>query len=195
MHLEAERAAVSERVDLRLRASFSGERVVWRNASIVSDSEDLAALVTGILREVRILRRAASGGDVEHAVLAERDARRAGGIEDEDVFDVGERLAVEASARDGDGAALLVERFRVGEIQELVLGELWMQCDVHVAVNGAGQTRLTGEVALWSAGNRVRIEHAIAHDAEIPGALGDEQGAVRRERKRPRELQPFRHHD
>src|SRR4029079_7620566 len=99
MHPETERAAMSERVDLRLRARFSCERIVRWDRSIVADGEDLAALIAGILREVRILRRAARGRHVEHAVLAEGDARRAGGVEDEDVLALGGRLAVEFRRR------------------------------------------------------------------------------------------------
>ena len=183
-----------EGIHLGLRARLSRKRVIRRNASVVSDAEDLAALVAGVLREVRILLVAAGRRHVEHAVFAERDARRAGRVEDEDVFDVGECLAVEARARDGDRAALVVERFRVPEIQEFVLGKLWMERDVHVAVHGTRQSGLTGEVACRSAGYRLGIEHAVAHHAQLTGAFGDEHRAVGCERDRPREFQCLRHH-
>ena len=67
-------------------------------------------------------------------------------IEHEDVFDLGQRLAVEAPSRNADGPALLVERLGVREIDETVLCELRMERDVHVAVHGSWQSRLASPV-------------------------------------------------
>src|SRR5262245_1748651 len=84
---EAELVAMSQRVDLGLCSRFPGKRIVRWNASIVADAEHLAALISGVLREVRILLIAARRRDVEHAVPAEDHARGAGLIENEDVLD------------------------------------------------------------------------------------------------------------
>jgi len=44
-------------------------------------------------------------------------------------------------------------------------------------------------------GHRSGIEHAVAHDAQAPGPLGDEDGAVRKKRHTPRLVQPFGHNE
>ena len=93
---------------------------------------------------------------------------------DEDVPDVGERLPSKRPRAMRHRPALLVERLRVGEIDELVLGKLRMERDVHVAVNGAGQAGLAGPVGRRAAGDRLRIEHAVADDPQLAGALGDQ---------------------
>ena len=85
-----------------------------------------------------------------------------------------------------DRPALLVERLGVRQIDEPVLRELRMERDVHVAMHGSGQSRLSGPVRCRRAGDRLRIEHAVSNHPQAAGALGDEHGAVRKKRQRPR---------
>ena len=100
-------------------------------------------------------------------------------------------------ARDADRAALLVEWLRVREVEVSVLRELRMERDLHVAVHGARQAGLAGEVRRRAAGYRLRVELAVADDSQLAGALGHEHRAVRVEkRESPGELQSRRHdHD
>ncbi len=72
MHGQPERAAVSQRVDFRPMAGLPHERIVGRDGAVVAQTQHLAA------KRVGILRIAAGGGHVEHAVAAEGDARGAG---------------------------------------------------------------------------------------------------------------------
>ena len=61
-----------------------------------------------------------------------------GEIRDEDVANLGERLAVPPSAGNRDRPPLLVERLGVGEIDEPVLGKSRVEGDIHEAVNRPG---------------------------------------------------------
>ena len=128
-----------------------------------------------------ILRVGTRRRQIQHAVAAERHARRArcASRRHEDVL--GARQAPCAShdgPRDRDGVALRVELLGVVEIDVAVLRELRMKHDVHQAVHRARQPGLAGAVVRRHAGDRLRIELAVADDAQLPHPLGDEHGAV-----------------
>ena len=141
----------------------------------------------------------------DRAVVGEDDARCAGrsapGVGHEDVLDVGEGGApVEPGARQRDrgraprgpargrGRAFR-DRLRIGEVDEPVVGVARMDRDVHhPGAPGA-------HVRLGHAGDRLRIEHAVADDPQPPPELGDQDVAVRQERERPGVREPRdRHH-
>ena len=89
MHRQAERAAMAERVDLGPGiGGLADERIVFRHAAVVVQPQHLPA------EAVQPLGGVAADGDrrdVELAVAAERDLRRAD-IADEDVLRLGERV-------------------------------------------------------------------------------------------------------
>ena len=107
---------------------------------------------------------------------------------------VGERAAGPARARDGERRAVVAERLRVAQIQRLVLRELRMQRDVHVAVHGARQARRARGERRRAAGDGIRVELAVAHHAQLAVALRDQHRAVGQERQRERKRQRFREH-
>src|SRR4029453_19486043 len=109
--------------------------------------------------------------DVHHPRGAARHEGRAGLVPHPDVLEIGQRSTVEAPSRDGHCPALLIERLRVAQIDQLILGKLRMQRDVHVTVNGTWQAGPSCPVRSRAAGNRMRVEHAVADDAETTGAL------------------------
>ena len=85
-------------------------------------------------------------------------------------------------------------RLVIREVDEAVLGEARMKDDVHHALQA-------GRVNLRRTGNRIRIEHALADDAQLSrnrplvlvdaaATLGDEDVAAGQERDRPRLLKP-----
>src|SRR4030095_9662767 len=110
---------MTEGVHLGSMIGFADEWVVLGNAALVSDTQDLSALRVRVLRILRILWIGAGRRDVEHAVATERDPGRAGAIEHEDVLHFGQRLAIEAAARNRNCLALLGERLGVRHITKL----------------------------------------------------------------------------
>ena len=89
---------MAQRVDLRPMAGLSDERIVVRDGAVVAQAQNFAAQRVGILRVV------AGGDHVEHAIGAERDTRRAGLTQVEDVLAIDQRVAVPLRSRDRDGA-------------------------------------------------------------------------------------------
>ena len=104
---------------------------------------------------------------------------------DENILDVRERgAAVEAGACDGEcrHGRILRIGLRVREIDELVAAEVRVQNDVgKPADDGRANGRHTGD--------RRRIEHAVAHDAQPARAFRHEHVAVRQERHAPRMIE------
>src|SRR5439155_27215310 len=99
--------AMAERIDAGLVRRAMNERVVRRNASVISQTYDLAGVVVRILR-ARAVGHAAGRADrpVEHAVVAECEA---GGFSAarrrvEKFASVDQPMAVPLSARQRDGA-------------------------------------------------------------------------------------------
>ena len=122
------------------------------------------------------------------------------GVGHEDVLHVLEgAAAVEAGAsqRDRDRVALpgVISEgaaglgLRIGEEHQLVLGIPRMQHDIHQAgIDRTGTDRR-------KAGDRLRVESAVADDPQLPGPLRDEDVAIGEIRERPGLAQTLdRHH-
>ena len=135
---------------------------------------------------------AVTGRDIQHPIAAEYDARSeaavggAGasvpGLGDQNIFDVGERLAVPLPARNGQRRALHSAFFhglRIREVNQLVLGELRVEDDVHQACQTAG-------VNVRQAGDRLLVEDAVANDSQSALAFRDQHAAVRQKCEAPR---------
>ena len=194
---------MAEREDVRLVADLAHERVVGRHAPVVLHAQDFAGEIVGALRAVHAdLRTGAGSADahVEHPVGPERDARRlhVDVVGDEDVADLGERLAVPRAAQDrvaGDRRVAALDALRrahrlvVRDVDPLVLRESRVKRDVHQA--GHRAERHHGR----RAGDRRRVELAVAHDPKAALALGNQDGAVREKRDAPRMGQALGHDD
>ena len=184
---EAEGVAVSDRVDLRPMARFVHEGVVGGHRAVVVEAQDLAPQAPGILRGVEefSVQRPdpPAGGHVDLAVAAEGDPSvepRVGveGLGDHQVLHVVERASSSRPrARAGEAAAVVVP-LGVGEIDEAVVREVGMHGHVHQPAVAVGPH-------LRHAGDRVRVERAVAHDAKAAVALGDEHPAAGQERDGP----------
>ena len=123
---------------------------------------------------------------IERSVATERDARLFSIhiVRHEDVFDVGEGLAVPGSAQNRVGGDPGRERFVVRDVDPLVLRKAGMERDVHQAGHRAARED-------WRrAFDRTGIEHAVAHDAQPAHALGDQEAPVREKCEAPRMGQP-----
>ena len=156
--------------------------------AVVAKSQDLAAQAGRVLRD---LADVAAGGHVDHAVASEDDAAvqtrvALVGLRHQEIADVGERAAFESAARERRRALAVLDGLGVGEVDQTVVGEPRMQRDVHEAAVAVGpHTR--------HAGNRRRIEYAVADDAEPAGPFGDQHAAVREKRDAPWMRQPSGH--
>src|SRR5262245_54135157 len=120
-------------VDFGLVSFFANKWIVVRNTTVISNSQDFAAMV------LRILRLVAAVDYEKSSVTAEGNSRRAGAhVGNKDIAHIGECLAVPASTGYGVGGAFAsIERLCVGEIDELVFRKSWMQRDIHQTVDGA----------------------------------------------------------
>src|SRR5437773_6835315 len=126
--------AMAERIDAGLVRRAMNERVVRRNASVISQTYDLAGVVVWILRARAVGQAAGSANrHVEHAVAAECEARGFSVARGrfENVPSVDEPMAVPPAARQRDGAVFRVERLVIREVDPMVLCEARMQRDVH----------------------------------------------------------------
>ena len=79
------------------------------------------------------------------------------------------------------GNVLVRVRLQVREVDQPVLGKAWMQRDVPEAkpARGSSDDR-------WRVADRLRVEHAVVHNPQTAGALGDQDVAVREKRERRR---------
>src|SRR5208282_2171535 len=77
-------------------------------------------------------------------------------------------------------------RLIVGEVDEVILGKLGVQRDIH-------QTAVASGSRMRHAIERLRIEHAIANYTNPAGPLGDQQIAVGKECQSPRVNESFGH--
>ena len=132
--------AVAE--DLRQRACAPDERIVRRNAAVVTDAQDLAVVVVEclrlhplavVLRSVAAVAVAVADGHIQGAVAPEQHAARVRavalpGVRDEDFLEVHERVARELAAADGNRVAARPV-FRVRQIDQPILRKAWMQRD------------------------------------------------------------------
>ena len=71
----------------------------------------------------------------------------------------------------------------------MVLREVWMKHDIHQPLQPARSSGLN----LRHASHRPGIEAAVSYDAKAAGPFGDEQGAVGKERNRPRLFEMVRY--
>ena len=133
--------------------------------------------------------------EVQHAVATEGDARGAGLRQNENILHIGERAAIPAAACDSGGSFAAIQRLGVGEIHEMILGKTRMERDVHVAVDGARIARFAGPIGGRSAGDGLRIENAVADDAQAAGALGDQHVAIGKKRQAPGIFERLGDHD
>ena len=183
------------------------ERIVRRHRPVVFEAQHLAGEAHAILRRraggigVADGRVAVADRHVDHAVLAERRfarrcptgsprrgpctrraprrpsvarasvmRQRGGSVARGRPLPVRQRSAVRSARR---------LRLVIREVDQLVLGEPRMEREVH-------QAGEPGRLHLRQAGDRRRIEHAVADDAQASGALGDEDAAVGQKRHAPR---------
>src|SRR3954471_24443567 len=173
---------MAEGEHLRLRISTAHERVVLRYGAVIHQSQNLALL------GLDVLRGTAAGRHIDVVGTVKGDARHTASpvVGYEDVLHVDDRLAIPRAAGERHGAAPFVERLRVGEIDVLVLRELGVEYHVHVAVDGAGQAGDPREVPLRQPGHRLRIEHAVADDADLAFTRRDQHDVVGQEREAER---------
>ena len=187
--------------DLRPRAGAADERIVRRHLAVVTQAQHLAVDRVQLLRLIVEWR---AGGHVQHAVRTERDAGAAGAvvpIADHQLFDVGQRLAVELAAHQRDGSLPLVRVLTdgaglvVGQVDQLVGGEL--RVERHL-VQATGPERRCGR----HTGHRVRLQRGRAtagagrvRDQPQPfAALGHERIPVGQEGEAERMRQAAGHH-
>ncbi len=180
VHGEAEIDAVAHREDFGVCILAAVERVVGRRRAIVVEAQRLAAVVVGFLRAHHRGVGAEGGpadGGVELALIVELQlaVERVDVVGDEDVLAVDDLLAVPLAAVDGVGAEVAA-RLVVGHVDPAIGLEVRVQDEVHEA-GGDAEVR----VDFRGAFNRLRIELAIADDAQRAGALDDEDVAVRQE--------------
>ena len=169
-------------------SSRPGERI-RRDAAVVVEAQHLAVVRVAALRDL-VVR--AADEEIEIAVRREheRQARRraaAGLVDREELAHVLERHAAQAPARKPKSAPTALGRLGVGQVHPARLGEPRMDGHRHEPAAAAGAH------PLGKARDRLRLEHAAAHDAQAHARpLRDEHVAVRQEREIPRQLEPFR---
>ena len=101
------------------------------------------------------------------------------GLDDKQIADVREGRAVPSAARQRRRDLSGAVGFAVGEVDQFVLGEARVEHDIH-------QPAEPKRLRLRHAGDRLRVEHAVADDPKLAGAqLGDEHAAIREEREAP----------
>ena len=207
VHVQSQRVADAEGVDLGAVALLVDEGVVERDRAVVVQAQHFTRVVGGILGVVGVAdpvpRRHPDRHD-DPAVASEGNARSGGalrpGVGYEDVLDVGQRGApVEPRARQRDRRRVphalevfeRIPRLRlgVGEVDQPVLGEPRVQRDVH-------QPRVDSPgVDLGHARDRLGVEHAVADDAQASCPLRDQDVPVRQDRERPRPGESGDRHD
>ena len=99
----------------------------------------------------------------------------------------GRRAGHRRGAARGGRCIRIGDRLVIRDVDPLVLGEARVQDDVHQPLQ---PLRMHARAARY----RVRVEHAVANDAETAGTFGDEDVAVGKECDRPRLLK-LRHDD
>src|SRR6266571_1990459 len=191
---EPQRIAMAHRVDLRPVSRTTGKGVVRRNGSIVAQAQHLAGQVVWILRARRARRVADANRQVHHAIFAEDNPRRVAALNrGKDVADVNEGGTVPLSAckRDDPGvvprvSGIVAGRLVIGEVDQLVLAEAWIQREVH-------QTPQALRLPRKYARDRIRIEHAVTYDAQASRTLRNEDATVRKKRHAPGLVESFSH--
>ena len=193
---EAHLVAVAHRVDLGLVPRHADERVVVGHAAVEPQAERLAGVAVRVLGQLGVAEEALRAVDEisaespahrhVHDVLAGHEGepggrdRPAPGLGDEHVLDVDERGAVELAADQGDGALAAGDLPRVGEVDVAVVGEVRMNRDLHHPGKAAGKD------VVRHAGDGLVHQHAVANQAQVAAALGDQHVALGQERERPR---------
>ena len=193
---EIRHVAMTVGVDLRVRVIVADERVVRGDSAVVPQAHHLADVAVELLRKNsharvvgRKVRIVVVEREIDRAVRPECGAARYGSAHDPTVGDknfphVGEGRVLQASPRKrGSGHA--VTALYVVEIDEAILGKLWM--DEHRLQARRLQTgrRPTAD------GRTGKL--AAAHDPHAVRKLGDQQSAVGQKRDVPRIREAFRH--
>src|SRR5688572_14479659 len=166
--------AVAEREFLGLPAQLAREWIVRRNPAVVVHAYHRACVIAGRLRTVFL------------AAIAERDVEQARTVEDktraevisatsfwllaEYDLHVLQATAVQSAARDF-GANAVAAACRIREVDQAVLGETRMRCDVE-------QAALAVLRDLRQPGYRLRIELPVLDDTQPPGTLGHQHPSV-----------------
>ena len=181
MNDQGQRVAVPKGEDFRSIAGAAREWIVRRNGAVVAQAQDLAAQTCGVLRDLADI---AAGRHVDHAVAAEDDAAVQArvafvGLRHQEIADVGERAAFEPASRERRCAFAVLDGLGVGEVDQPIVGEPRMERDVHEAA-------VAVRPHAGHAGDRRRIEDAVADDADPAGPFGDQHAPVRQEGDGPR---------
>src|SRR6185312_5150983 len=99
--------AMPHRKDLGTRASFTDERIVRRNLAVFSQTKNFSVDCVGALR-LLVEWRTRRHVDEAAAECEARPARTTVPVAGEQLFDVGESLAIELAARKCHGALALI---------------------------------------------------------------------------------------
>ena len=201
MNGEPQLVAMPQRVNLRLVTRAADEGIVARYGPVVAQAQDLAVVA------IRILGQGASGcagSHEDHACAVKHDARSTqnrGWFAAEQILDVGQPRAIQAPASQRGLLLAVLGRFAVGEVNQLVLGELRMQRDVDTSPRCDSRIPSARPPAAWdrarrrgsSAGVRRVRSPACRRWEETPGSrdaefrarpLPRESWAARRWRRR-----------
>ena len=116
----------------------------------------------------------AAGRHEDRAVTSEGDSRCAtrSCAGDEDIADVGECLAIEASACEGQRVLRALQRLRVCQVDQMVLRELRMERNIH-------QSGEALRAHSRNARNGLGVQHTIPDEPQLSSALGHEHRAIR----------------
>ena len=180
--------AMAPGIDFRPHGRAPDKWVVWRDAAVFSQADNLPEIGCQVLRFFAIFESFADG-ERERTVGKERHSPTVVIVRIlqrhclENHMQVLELAAVEARARHlcticGGGSR------GVGQIDDVVLREIRMQNDVE-------QPRLAAGMHRRDPADRLSLQRAVFDHAQPTDTLRYEYRAVRQKRHRPRMIQPF----
>ncbi len=130
-----------QRIDLGTVTGFSRKRIVFRDRAIVFQTQDFSS------QRHRILRRISARSDPQHVVGRDCEARGAvKTVAHEDIADVCQRAAFQSCTRYRNCRAVFIQRLAVRKVDPVVICEVRMDDQAHVAVDRADRAGLPGEV-------------------------------------------------
>ena len=170
-----------EGVDFRSSAGAIQKWVIWRNGAIVAEAKDLAAQTRGVLRDLADI---AASREIDHAVAPEGHAAVQSrvafiGLGHQKIAHIGEHAAFQSTSRKRWGTSAVLDGLGVGEVDQPILGEPGMECDIHQPAIAVGP--YAGDTS-----DRRWIEYAVADDAEPAGPFRDQHRPIREEGDTPR---------
>src|SRR5580698_2052212 len=115
-------------VDLRPISSAAHERIIRGHGSIVAHAKNFASQAVWLLRHPPDIP---AGSHVEHSVAPERDAAAEPsvalpGIANQNIAHFREYAALQPSASNRGRAFIVFNRLVVGEVKQMIFGELGM---------------------------------------------------------------------